>query len=507
MKKSFVFLLAALPALAFAGAMDQLDASLRAAATSTTTDLQATAVLWLSSFIGLQMLVTNLGLLKSGADIEAVFGKLIGSLLWFGVCFYILQNGPQFIDSVGKGFLNFAAKLSGGTGFDAAQILNNGAKTAANLVAKINEHSHLTNLFMPAIIGGLVGLVIIGTAALIAFKVFLIKIELMLTVMLAPLSFSFLGLNALKDQGISPFKSLISLIYRLVLLAVVLKSMSIMSDNLVNVIGLINDDSIDGIWDSLFAATCGFVLLGFLAFKSDSLASNLASGSTSLGTGDVAAAAALGAAAGAVAGSAASSLAGGATKTPKSMADFLKSLVGGGGGGATVSNGGGEGSGGGGGGGAPGGAGDAFGSPVASIDDAPKMPVPPPSPYPLGSKGQPLPLPTSSGGQASQAATNVAATKDFVNKNPGAPKTGQEISDFASTLAPPSAPAGSGGGSSKVANIGGVGSAPQMPASDTPPPSTGSGLGNLAAGVGEMNKHMANEKSGTSVSISTLNPD
>ena len=73
------------------------------------------------------------------SDIEAIYGKLVGSLMWFGVCFYILQNGPQFIDGVSKDFFKVASNLAGAGGFDAAGIINNGAKIAANLAAKIGS--------------------------------------------------------------------------------------------------------------------------------------------------------------------------------------------------------------------------------------------------------------------------------------------------------------------------------------------------------------------------------
>ena len=72
------------------------------------------AILWLSSLMGIQFILTNIGLIKSGADLEAIFGKLFGSLLWFGFCYYVIENGPDFINSVGIDILNtFAPNLPG----------------------------------------------------------------------------------------------------------------------------------------------------------------------------------------------------------------------------------------------------------------------------------------------------------------------------------------------------------------------------------------------------------
>ncbi len=89
------------------------------------------------------------------------------------------------------------------------------------------------------------------------------------------------------------------------------------------------EDSIDGIWSVLFAAVIGYLLLAFLAYKSDSIAASLASGSTNLGTSDAATAAAIGAAVGGAIGSAGATL--GMGKTPQLMGDFMKQAFGGGG--------------------------------------------------------------------------------------------------------------------------------------------------------------------------------
>ena len=338
MKKLISILFSALifvPIISTAGPIDILNKSLQVAIAGAATTLQTTAILWLSSFILIQFLITNIGLLKSGADFEAIFAKFIGSIVWFGFCFYVMANGVSFIDKVTRGFFTMAGEISGAGRFDAGGIIEQGAVLAGNLLASINNASGITDLFMPSLLGGLLGLVILATAALIAFKVFLIKIESAIIIMMAPLSFSFLGLNALKDQGIAPFKSLLSLLYRVVLIALILKAMDGMSDNLASVIDEITSDSISGIWSVLFAAVLGYVLLGFLVFKSDSIAANLASGTTNMGTGDVASAAAMGAAMGAVVATGGAAAAGAAAKVPESMGSFMGGL---GGGGGAVSN-------------------------------------------------------------------------------------------------------------------------------------------------------------------------
>jgi type IV secretion system protein TrbL len=318
-----------LPSLVWAGAFDSLNASLIGTMATTGAKLQAKAIQVLSAFILVQMLITNLGLLKNGADLEAIWAKLLGSLLWFGFCFYVIDNGAEFITKVSQEFIQLAIGVSDTDGFNAPLIIQRGAVIAGNLVAKINDATSWYEAFLPAILGGLLGLVIIGVAAFIGFKVFLIQLETSIIIMIAPLSFAFLGLNAMKDQGIAPFKSLVSLIYRIIILAVIISGMSIMSNNLIQVIDSINKDSISNLWDVIMAGTAGYVLLGFLAFKSDSIAANLASGSTNMGTADVAAAAALGASTGALAGQMAGKMADGGKKPIQSMADFMSKNFGG----------------------------------------------------------------------------------------------------------------------------------------------------------------------------------
>lgn len=298
------------------------------------------AVLWLGSFMAIQFVMTNFALLKSGADIEAVFGKLIGSLAWFGFCIYVLENGPAFIESVGNGIQNkftpgiptatsiVAATLSlagvilGGVVVLGTSILGNGNQALAGVLA--------TFFFL-----------VLGIGLYMAVKILLLYVELSLIVALAPLSFSLLGLNALKDQGIAPFKSLISLIYRTILLGIVCSAFKQICDD-ANVAIFALKWTINPLeWGPNFKVIMNYLsalpILAFIVFKSDSIAATLASGGSSLGTGDIASAAAAGAAAGAAASAVGGGVAG-------KVAGAIPS--GGGGGGGSISNASGSGNGG-----------------------------------------------------------------------------------------------------------------------------------------------------------------
>ncbi len=60
----------------------------------------------------------------------------------------------------------------------------------------------------------------------LALKIFMLQLEAVLIATLSPMSFALLGLNTLRDQGIAPFKSLLSLAYRIVLVGVMLSAFS-----------------------------------------------------------------------------------------------------------------------------------------------------------------------------------------------------------------------------------------------------------------------------------------
>lgn len=284
------------------------------------------ALIWLGSFMALQFVITQIGQLKSGAEIEAIFGKLIGSLMWFSVCIYILNNGPEFIHSVGTGILAkytppgifspgyiIAATLS------ICTIILGGIVVLGTSIAGVGNSS-IAMVLVYALF------TVFGVGMYMAIKIFMLTLELGLIVMLSPLSFSFLGLNALKDQGIAPFKSLISLVYRIILLGIICsafaKVLIVMQENLMalswkNILDIGSSVSI------VLSALCAFPMLAYLAYKSDSIAASLAGGSTSMGPGDVAGAAAAGAAAGALAAGAPAAMANGG----KSMGDVIKNML------------------------------------------------------------------------------------------------------------------------------------------------------------------------------------
>lgn len=315
---------------------DLIEASIIKLVAKSIDKLQSIGILWLSSFIMIQFLLTNMSFIKNSDDIGVVIGKLTMSIGWFGVCFYIIQNGPTFINKVGDGFFSTAAGLVGASTFDAGNLIDVGVSTGANVITTVQHVAGLTDVGS-VILAGVCAFFVLLVVSLIAFKVFMLKIELALVVMISPLSFAFLGLNSLKDQGLAPFKSLISLMYRTMLIGVVISAMDEITKNVTASLTSIYSSAGffakitgigNGVWPALLGLTISYLIIGYLAFKSDSIASSLASGSTNLGTSDVATAAAMGAAAGAAVVTGGAS----AASIPQAMGNFMKGLPGGGGG-------------------------------------------------------------------------------------------------------------------------------------------------------------------------------
>lgn len=300
-----------------------------AAMTAASGNLMSQAIIWLGVFMAAQFTMTNIGLLKGGADIEAVIGKLIGSLMWFGFCVYVLENGPAFIDSVGTGILNKYASNIPTPGSLLASTLSLCTLILAGVVATGSSIAGFGNSSLGMILVYIL-FIVFSVGMLLAIKVFMLTLELGLVVLLSPLSFSFLGLNALKDQGIAPFKSLISLVYRIILLGIVCAAADnifALTETTIKSFSWSDPTKWGDVIEAFFSAIFAFPFLGYLAYKSDSIAASLASGSTNMGSGDVAGAAAAGAAAGALAAGAAGAVAG--TK-PTSMGDVISKMMGGG---------------------------------------------------------------------------------------------------------------------------------------------------------------------------------
>jgi type IV secretion system protein TrbL len=287
--------------------------------------LMPMAMAWVGGFLFLQFFMTQLKLLMSGGDIAAVLGKLIGNVFWAGFCVYVVSNGPDFINSVGQGILsNFGSGVGVGAILASTTTLTVAVVSGMAIVSPLN--SAVAQLLL------VIAISIFFSGVYLAIKIFMLQLELGLIVMLAPLSFSFLGMDALRDQGIAPLKSLISLGYRIILIGIIsgafMKVFDVAKTDISNLNWLTAVASVK----VLIGTITAFPILVFLLFKSDAIAASLAGGHTSMGASDVGGAAMAGAAMGSAASGVASTVKSG---LPPGM---LGNMMGGGAG--SVSNGG-----------------------------------------------------------------------------------------------------------------------------------------------------------------------
>ena len=295
------------------------------------TKLTVQAISWLGIFSTLQFAITNYNLLKSDADLQAHVAKLVGAIAWVGVCLYLINNGPEFIRGAGD-------QMMGILGVD---LPSPGSIMAAT--TGVAAAFGLTAVGVGAVpfVGGTAGMIltyvmfgVLIVGFYFAFKIFMLQLEIALIAMIAPLSFALLGLNTFRDQGMAPFKALVSLSYRIVLITMILSAYGHVSGAVRDAISSISKDSVLGAgfgatMDVIVSAIGAYLLLAYLMFKSDAIAATLAAGSTSMGTGDVAQAAAAGAALGAAISTGGTAAVAATGRVPQSMSNFLSQMMGG----------------------------------------------------------------------------------------------------------------------------------------------------------------------------------
>jgi len=338
----------------YAGPIDLVGAALQQSTLSVMNQLNGIAFNILYGLSMLKFIIMGYGQFKNG-EIETLINKLAFGFIWVGFVVYLmnpaanpvspgLSNGGNFIQGTVDYFLNFASKLSGGTGssFNSGDIMNVGLTASHNLIVSVatamtsNVGNVVTAVVLPettlftALMLMLMNLLILASCAYIALKIFMVKIEVSLVICISPLSFALAGLDALREQGLAPFKNMLTIVYRIVILAAIVASMKIVSDNLVQVLTANSNGGMTDVWTPIAAAIFGYILLGFLAHKSDGIAASLSSGSSMFGSGDVASSAAMGAAIGAAVVSGGTSVAAGAAKGGQSMGNFIKENIPGG---------------------------------------------------------------------------------------------------------------------------------------------------------------------------------
>lgn len=321
---------------------------LTASLTTISNQLQTVAIRLLFAFLVLQWVIDGYAMLGTDTDVSALVAKTAKAVLWAMFCLWLLadagtgdklSNLGYFMSSSVGYFLKKAGEWAGinGGSFDSADILEIGlaaygkitwavvkstATNAVNLAAAVAVPG-LT--FMTALMVFATSMIILACCAYIALKVFLVKVQIAIFICVSPLAVAMLGLKGLREQGFAPFKAVLGLIYRIVVLAALVSTLKDVADNFASIIDTQGVGIAKDIWTPILGGMFGFLLLAYLVHKADELASSLASGSITMGTGDLASSVATGVAAGMAGGAAMAAMQ--AATGGKSMVDTVKALA------------------------------------------------------------------------------------------------------------------------------------------------------------------------------------
>lgn len=360
MKKTSFFLslliaAAILPSIAMAadaGAGTNLvGAALQESTTQVMNHLTGVAFKLLFALSMLKFVIKGYGLMQDG-EIESGIGTAAKFMVWTSFVVWLmtpsaspvrdgLSNGADFIQRTVDWTLGFASTMSGGSenAFDAGYIFNLGLNASHNLIVAVATAATgsvanivvtaampITGLFS-ALMLMVMNLLILIAAGGIAIKVFMVKIDAAIVIAISPLSFALNGLDALREQGMAPFKNLLTILYRILILAAIVSAMKTVSDNLSNVLDTTAAaGGLTDIWSPIAAAIFCYLILLYLAHRSDAIAQGLSSGSSMFGSGDLASSVAAGVAAGAAIATGGAAVAAAGSKAGQTMSDVIKSM-------------------------------------------------------------------------------------------------------------------------------------------------------------------------------------
>lgn len=344
------------------GPSDMVGAALQQSTTNIMSQLTKVGFTILFGLSLIKFAIMGYGQVLAG-DIEMTVGKYAKAFIWLSFVIWVmtpaatpvragLSNGANFIQGTLDYFLGLASTMSGGNGnsFDSGDIMNVGLNSSHQLlmgVAKAttgNVVNAVMAIAMPqvtvftALMLMVMNTIILLCTAYIALKVFMVKLDAAIVIAISPLSFSLMGLDALKEQGLAPFKNLLTIIYRVVILAAVAASMKTVSDNLATVMDTNAVGGVSDIWTPITAAIFGYLILMYLAHRSDAIAASLSTGQSMFSSGDMASSVAAGVAAGAAVATGGAAAVAGAANGGKSMGDVMKSLTSGSGSVSNASN-------------------------------------------------------------------------------------------------------------------------------------------------------------------------
>lgn len=300
----------------------------------------------------LQMTASGVKQMASG-EMDKTFWNVGMNVTWTGIALWLLAGAANPIEPSVSNLgdllyrmqhwvMSVVSAMTGSVEFSAGAIFAIGLQAYGTInlaVAKTmstNAVNVLAALFVPgvsfmtALMTFFIAVVVMLSCAYLAVKVFITKIEFAILVAIAPLNAALLVFAPTREQGWAPFKGALALVYRVLILGGTVAAIGVVAQTLSDYVqgqawGIAAD-----VWTPLLSGAFAFALLAFVAHKSDTIASSMASGTSNLSSGDLAGSVAAGVAAG-MTGAAALGAAAAATKSGtgvKAMSDVMKNLTG-----------------------------------------------------------------------------------------------------------------------------------------------------------------------------------
>ncbi len=313
----FMMMAAVEPAFA---ALTDIQNNFTSQATSISNSLANYGIKVFSALILLQWWMDNWKMAFSG-EFGNMLAKTTGSLIWVGFVGYMLRTYPDWINSI----FNYFAEASP-INLDPDYILMAGVTLAKNMNEAVISQGlgDLLRNLLPSIQLALCSMVVILCFAIAALSVLMVKIELAMVMAVAPVVVGLMGFKPLRDTGIAPFKSAMSLGIRALILGVICGVMQSSAE------GWANDlQHMDKQFTQAFVIGASSLVFVGMVFMAGKIAAAIASGSAALdGSAGLMGALHTANTAGALAG-AMGGLAGGMANLAKSMGEMSKNLAGG----------------------------------------------------------------------------------------------------------------------------------------------------------------------------------
>lgn len=299
----------------------------------------------------LQMTISGIKQLISG-EMDKTVMNLAMNITWAGLALWLLAGAANPVEPgvsnlgdllyrIQHFAMSIVSTMTGGVDFSAGAIFAVGLQSygfitlAVTKAMSTNAVNVAAMLFVPgvslmtAFMTFFISVVIMLACAYLALKVFITKIEFAILVAVAPLNAALIVFGPTREQGWAPFRGALALVYRVLILGGTVAAIGIVAKTLADYVNAQAWGVVADVWTPLLSASFAFCLLAFVAHKSDTIASSMASGTSNLSSGDLTGSIAAGVAAGMTGGAAlaATGAAAAGGTGVKTMGEFMKGLT------------------------------------------------------------------------------------------------------------------------------------------------------------------------------------